>query len=409
MSRTRHAVSRNAFALLACGLAAGLAAGAVASDPIAEFLVRHWRQPLVPQGAPPPRFTPIEASLHPEACATCHPAQYADWRTSLHAKAMGPGVTGQLVEMLESDPESALACYTCHAPLAEQTPLVAGAKGVRPNPILDATLGTKGLTCAGCHVRAHERFGPPRRDGSLASETPREKLLHNGVTRTAAFLRSEFCQGCHQFGADGFALNGKLLEKTYNEWKASGFARRGVQCQDCHMPDRRHLWRGIHDADMVRSGLTITVKAEQGRYRAGDTLVATLTVENTGVGHAFPTYVTPRVVLRAELLDGQGRAMPGTRAEQAIGRDVALDLSREVIDTRLLPGQRRDLVYRRRVPHGAARARLSVVVYPDAFYTRFFESLLAQGAGRGTREIRAALDASRRSSFTVFERVIPLG
>ena len=409
MSRTRHAVSRNAFALLACGLAAGLAAGAVASDPIAEFLVRHWRQPLVPQGAPPPRFTPIEASLHPEACATCHPAQYADWRTSLHAKAMGPGVTGQLVEMLESDPESALACYTCHAPLAEQTPLVAGAKGVRPNPILDATLGTKGLTCAGCHVRAHERFGPPRRDGSLASETPREKLLHNGVTRTAAFLRSEFCQGCHQFGADGFALNGKLLENTYNEWKASGFARRGVQCQDCHMPDRRHLWRGIHDAAMVRSGLRISVKPERERYRAGDTLVATLTVENTGVGHAFPTYVTPRVVLRAELLDGRGRAIAGTRVEQAIGRDVALDLSREVSDTRLLPGQRATLTYRRRVPDAAARARFSVVISPDAFYTRFFESLLAQGAGRGTREIREALDASRRSSFIVFERLIPLG
>ena len=62
-----------------------------------------------------------------------------------------------------------------------------------------------------------------------------------------------------------------------------------------------------------------------------------------------------------------------------------------------------------RVPDGAARARFSVVVYPDAFYTRFFESLLAQGAGRGTREIRAALDASRRSSFIVFERAIPLG
>ncbi len=23
------------------------------------------------------------------------------------------------------------------------------------------------------------------------------------------------------------------------------------QCQTCHMPDRRHLWRGIHDSDMV--------------------------------------------------------------------------------------------------------------------------------------------------------------
>ena len=409
MPRTRRAAPGIAVALLAFGLAAGLGAGALAADSVQDFLARHWRQPIGPQGTPPQRFTPAEASLHPEACSTCHPTQFADWQMSLHARSMGSGVTGQLVEMLASDPESALACYTCHAPLAEQAPLVAGPAGFRPNPVLDPVLRTKGLTCAACHVRGHERFGPPRRDGSLASATPREPLPHNGVTRTPAFLRSEFCQGCHQFTADGFALNGKLLENTYNEWKASEFARRGVQCQDCHMPDRRHLWRGIHDADMVRSGLTITVTAEREGYRAGDTLVATLTVTSTGVGHAFPTYVTPRVVLRAELLDGQGRVIAGTRVEQAIARDVALDLSREVSDTRLLPGQRLDLVYRRRMPDGAARARFSVVVYPDAFYTRFFESLLAQGAGRGAREIRAALDASRRSSFTVFERAIPLG
>ena len=57
---------------------------------------------------------------------------------------------------------------------------------------------------------------------------------------------------------------------------------------------------------------------------------------------------------------------------------------------------------------GATRVRLSVVVEPDAFYTRFFEALLAQGAGRGEAQIREALEATRRSTFTVFERDIPL-
>src|SRR5207249_4863664 len=149
---------------------------------------------------------------------------------------------------------------------------------------------------------------------------PSETLPHNGVTRTPAFLRSEFCQSCHQFTPEGFALNGKLLENTYAEWKASRFAREGVQCQDCHMPDRRHLWRGIHDPEMVRSGLTIDASAGASRYR---------------------------------------------------------------------PGER-------------------VVVYPDEFYARFFESLLAQGAGRGEAQIHEALTATRRSPFTVFDREIPL-
>ena len=52
--------------------------------------------------------------------------------------------------------------------------------------------------------------------------------------------------------------------------------------------------------------------------------------------------------------------------------------------------------------------RLRVVVYPDAFYTGFFESLLAQGAGRGEALIREALAETRRSPFTIFEREIPL-
>jgi hypothetical protein len=49
-----------------------------------------------------------------------------------------------------------------------------------------------------------------------------------------------------------------------------------------------------------------------------------------------------------------------------------------------------------------------VVVYPDAFYTGFFESLLAQGAGQGAPEIRRALEQTRRSVFTVFEKELPL-
>ena len=395
-------------AVLIAVLAALGAVNAPGAETIQEFLGRHWRRPLVPQGPPPARFSQLEASLQPEACGACHPVQLADWTTSLHARSMGPGLVGQLVEMLESDPGSALGCLTCHAPLAEQAPRVADGARARANPVYDGTLGPRGLVCAGCHVRGHERFGPPRRDGSLASTAPRETLPHNGVTRTPAFLSSEFCQSCHQFAPDGFALNGKLLENTYAEWKASRFAREGVQCQDCHMPDRRHLWRGIHDPAMVRLGLTIVARAGASRYRAGDTISVTLSVENTRVGHAFPTYVTPRVVLSAELVDQAGEVVAGSREERVIARDVALDLSRERADTRLLPGAKAVLEYRRRVDRVGLRARVSVVVYPDAFYTDFFESLLAQGAGRGEALIRDALGATRRSPFTVFERELPL-
>jgi len=78
-------------------LAAGVVvAGDAARAPIDrtsvhDFLGRHWQRPIAPQGAPPPGFSALEASLAPESCGSCHPAQHADWRTTLHARSMGRG------------------------------------------------------------------------------------------------------------------------------------------------------------------------------------------------------------------------------------------------------------------------------------------------------------------------------
>ena len=174
------------------------------------------------------------------------------------------------------------------------------------------------------------------------------------------------------------------------------------------MPDRRHLWRGIHDPEMVRSGLAITARRDGAGVRRDGTVTATLRVTSTRVGHAFPTYVTPRVILRGELVDETGAVIAGSRIQRIVAREVALDLSREVRDTRLAPGRSVELRYARRVDRDGLRLRFTVVVEPDAFYTQFFETLLAQGAGAGTAQVREALEASRRSPFTVFEQLLPL-
>ena len=174
------------------------------------------------------------------------------------------------------------------------------------------------------------------------------------------------------------------------------------------MPDRRHLWRGIHDPDMVKSGVEISVTTDRPRYRAGDEVRATLTVTSRRVGHYFPTYVTPRVVVRAELFDAQGQPVPGSREERAIGREVSLDLSREIGDTRIPPGGRFTLPYRRRLDRPGLTLRVGVTVYPDHFYIGFFESLLANAPGAATAQIRLALEAARRSQFVIFKQDVPL-
>jgi hypothetical protein len=201
---------------------------AAAADPIPprgssaaerDFIARHWRGVIPPQGPAPAPFTPIERSLLPEACGACHPAQFSDWQTSLHAKSMGPGIAGQLVEMARREPAAARSCFRCHAPVAEQRPQLYEAGQLVPNPDFDPALPARGIICVSCHVRGHQHFGPPRRDGSTANRAPRAELPHGGVTRTGAFLRAEFCASCHQFGPDGLAISGSPLENTFEDWK----------------------------------------------------------------------------------------------------------------------------------------------------------------------------------------------
>lgn len=386
--------------------------GAASPGPISPaeeaFLERHWRMPIAPQGDPPASFAPIERSLAPADCGACHPAQYADWRDSIHARSMGPGVAGQLVEMARRDPAGGRGCLVCHAPLAEQSPLVRGAGGLEANPAFDALLQQHGVVCATCHVRQHQRFGPPPRAGGRKPGGPRTGLPHNGATYVSAYLRAEFCAACHQFGPSGLHLNGKPLENTYAEWRESPAARRGLQCQDCHMPDRRHRWRGIHDADMVKSGVRVSLALDRPRYRPGQSMRATVTVASVRVGHYFPTYVTPQVVVRALLVGTDGAPVEGTAEERVIGRQVPLDLSREIADTRIPPGGRFVLRYARPLDRAGLTLRVTVTVYPDHFYTGFFAALLETGAGEGEAAIREALEATRRSPFEIFARDVPL-
>ena len=407
---------RRAEGLLALAVLA-LTWPAAAADPVPlhgssaaerDFIARHWRGAIPPQGPAPERFSRIERSLQPEACGACHPVQFDDWQSSLHSKSMGPGISGQLVDMARREPTAARSCSRCHAPVAEQRPQLYEAGRLVPNPDFDATLQARGIICASCHLRGHEHFGPPRRDGSTASRAPRAKLPHGGVTRTSAFLRAEFCASCHQFGPNGLALNGTPLENTYEEWKKSPAVRRGLQCQNCHMPDRRHLWRGIHDREMVRSGLRIMLRADRSHYRVGDQLQATLVIATPGVGHAFPTYVTPQVRVRAELVDGDNQSVSGSIEERVIGRQVPLDLSREIADSRIPPGGRFTLAYARRLTTSGLRLRVTVTVLPDEFYTRFFEAILTGETGEGEAQIREALEATRRSPYTLYTKELPL-
>jgi len=397
--------------LLAGGAAAGGPPSTTGDQAALAFLERHWQVPVPPQGKPPDRYSPLEASLDPESCAVCHRLQYDDWKTSFHSKSMGPGIMGQTMELIHDAPKKAVLCYGCHAPLTEQqekiTEKTAAGTQFRTNLTFQGTLQPKGLTCAGCHVRGHQPFGPPKRDGTLENSRPASELPHGGAIRTPAFERAEFCKGCHQFRPDGYALSGKLLENTYNEWKEGPYGQEGKACQGCHMPDRRHLWRGIHDPEMVKQGVTIRLVLDNGRNRVGEEVQATITLTNSGVGHYFPTYVTPKILIGMELVDEAGLRVPGSFEQERIGRDATLDLRKELFDTRIPPGKTHTFRYVRPIDRPGLKLKASVVVAPDDFYIKFFEAILPRARAKQARAwLKQALGEARESSYILFKEEV---
>jgi hypothetical protein len=176
------------------------------------------------------------------------------------------------------------------------------------------------------------------------------------------------------------------------------------------MPDRRHLWRGIHDAEMVKQAITVALLPDAASYAVGDTVTLKIVLTNRGVGHYFPTYVTPKVFVQAQLLNQPGDVLDDTAQQAVIGREVTLDLSQETYDTRIAPDASHTMTYVQEIPPGAVTLQVRIVVHPDHFYRRFFEVLLSNGGGgKGRTWLQEALQRTELSPFTIFERNVPLG
>lgn len=373
-----------------------------------DTLKEYWKRPIPHQPNPEPHSPNPKPSFYPEACGECHKEQYNDWQGSLHSKSVGPGLLGQLNP--NDDPESALSCYHCHAPMSEQAEVKeewsgrvpteggrgqeSGDKDYERNPLFDNRLKLSGVSCSVCHLRGGKVYGPLVK-ADLKHETLNQK---HGFIERDFFERAEFCAVCHQLD-EGYELNSKPLTNTYREWKESFYGRNGIHCQNCHMPERRHLWRGIHDPDIVKKGVSIDA------VRDGDK--AKLIVTNTGAGHYFPTYVTPLVVVRGYMQDNKGSIIPESVKVRYIGRRTSLDLSREFFDTRIAPQGRFEFTYEVNQAYNKYRLVFEVWVYPDEFYNRFYKEVLDNpDISIIKEEIEKALLMTERSGYLLYRKVL---
>ena len=341
---------------------------------------------IAPEGDPPASLAPAEASLSARQCGRCHAAQLRAWRGSIHAGALSVGFRARTFDL---PGDQVARCQRCHAPLAEQR--AAGSQ-----------LRDEGATCAGCHVRGWTRLGPPAISPSLlrAPGYPREEL--------AIYERSDFCLPCHQLMPRD-AVAGKPLLDTYVEWLEGPYARRGIECQHCHMPNREHTWLGVHDPDTFRQAIRLDARA----HRRGGAVTVLAELANVGAGHDLPTTATPAARLVIELVDAGGHAIAGARAELRIGRDVSFDGTRwhERADTRIPPGE---AVTMARAWTGgrtgdAVAARVTVVVEPDAYYEALYARTLAGRLAPAARALyQQALARARTSHYIAEQREVPI-
>jgi len=314
---------RNVVAESALGIPSTVRCGPAVTLVLAITVVASVAAPNVGLAGDPPLSGDSAAAarkVNPDGwtssavCGECHQAIHAVWRHSLHARSWSNGIfqAGYKRSLDAHGAEKSRACLMCHTPTVRHGEDYA----------VKQEITAEGITCDFCHsVSAIElgdgadpfrlavgktKYGPLRHAQSPAHEIVDTKLHKN----------SEFCAGCHEYRTS----NGIAVLATYSEWKSSPYAKRGQQCQDCHMPlvpgrvvaldvkqdsgkvVNLHDVSGSHDIDRVRKAVTLELF---GYEWLGDRIWVYIQVANEGSGHCFPTGLPMhRALLEVEIHDG---------------------------------------------------------------------------------------------------------
>jgi hypothetical protein len=268
------------------------------------------------------------ASLRAERCGACHPDEYREWSTSIHSQAW----TDPYFQVDWAFDGRAAVCKNCHIPLdRQQESLTLGFRDrdklepvLASNPAFDPALQNEGVTCAACHLRGGHVVGPRAMSDAphsvSAFSDPNEVCLRCHVVqgkRWDTFYRMPPCGTTAEIATTGGDFGRGSGEYVVRDAAALG-------CVQCHMPAagqdaqgtakpgirRRHLWRGGHDPQMVRSALTASLT---DRSDADGNHVAELALTNTGTAHFLPTGTPDRhLTVRLRALDAQGRVLRET-------------------------------------------------------------------------------------------------
>ncbi|OHB70497.1 MAG: hypothetical protein A2W23_02765 [Planctomycetes bacterium RBG_16_43_13] len=252
-------------------------------------------------------------------CKGCHPGIYKYWSNSMHANsisdpvfqvAYAKAITNYGVKIREF-------CLSCHSPTT----------AITKDFDLKNPVSKEGVTCDFCHTVTNVIEGKPKNSFEVQLGDTKFGPL-DGVEpigglefRYSALHKSaKLCAGCHELESE----NGVKILGTYSEWKDSPYARKGIQCQNCHMPElldvpvvsptvkptsnmaHAHEFLGGHSQIRLEKAASVAMTTKREKNR----ILVDVYVTNEEAGHCLPTGLpTRKVVLTVSLKDKQGQVI----------------------------------------------------------------------------------------------------
>ncbi len=261
-------------------------------------------------------------------CQVCHRTEAAQWAESRHAKAWVSETFAQSTKN-----RAQRECLSCHAP--EKILVTGFGKDV----ILRSDMVEQGVDCVACHEDADGAH-----HGTLGTQPEEHPVVKNDT-----FGSVEMCGTCH-------AKFGTVDELKQTQWAADPKA-----CVSCHMPEEKrpiaistkgelpvrtahaHTFRGA-EPKMFREGIAVDLEVN------GDYLKVTLTSKK--VGHNFPTGAPFVIAVVDVQLQDDGQTVLTHQTLLADDRD------RGGQDTRLKPGEKREITVNVKGKKGTALVRI---------------------------------------------------
>lgn len=270
----------------------------------------------------PPAPLASESLRDPEACKTCHPAQFEQWSGSMHAYAAEDPVFIAMNQRAQRETNGALGtfCVNCHAPMAVREGLTTDGLNLASLP-----QAKKGVTCYFCHATesvagTHDNPLVLAKDDSLfgpfADPAPSpHKVRYSTLFDDTQLESAAACGACH----DIINNHGAHVERTFEEWRDSVFSKpgKGLACASCHMEGSSGpastastRTRRLHSHDFAAVDLALTPFPRANEQRAAaqklmdSSVQSTLcwnpatskievTLDDVGAGHDWPSGATP--------------------------------------------------------------------------------------------------------------------